>query len=679
MSNTNNFQHLEGLNASQLKRLLIEQLTRQRLGLYWENNAIERDRALNENIVLPRLVPEWSYGLDGDALVEGTGNLIIEGDNFDSLRLLRSTHAGRIRVIYIDPPYNTGNKDWVYNDRYVGANDRWRHSQWLEFLYRRLQLAKDLLTHDGVIMVSINDENRARLELLMDEVFPGRRLGSLVWRTKDTSNDLSKRFSHVHEHVLVYANPGFTFNGRPTDRSKFRNPDNDPRGDWSPQPLTKAHTYTDRENTYYPIQDPTTGYWYPCDPNRVWAYASEQEIRNRLLNDHLAIAQALGALRSDTIETLIAKQLIYFPPCKESEVMLYENEESLLAAIKVGKGPMLPKKKTPLLREDLPDLDFWVGKPIAPGRPSRKEHWTARPESERLAPLSSWIAGLNEDVQNLAEEGEDEPVVLRSARGGAATEEVKTILGSKAFPYPKPIALIYGLISQSSRPGDIVLDFFGGSGTTGQCVLKLNSEQPNERPRRFVLCSSTEANEKEPDKNLCRDVCAERMRRVIKGEPALAHNRFAYLQLDKFAPNDALFESDAAHAFQLLSLRLAKVVRPLPDDALTKLGAQLLSHNAYDGSWSVLLHRPTTKALAAMERLVLSPSSRHGHLRVYSSRPTAVRNYLERAWAGTERTVESLSLAHALRQGQIAPRRKSRAAGASLLRSLGIDQKDGAV
>ena len=117
--------------------------------------------------MLLRLVEKDSYNLSQVAR-PGTPNLIIEGDNYDSLRLLKSTHAGKVRVIYIDPPYNTGNKDWVYNDRYVGANDRWRHSQWLEFLYRRLTLAKDLLTQDGVIMVSINDENRARLELLMD-------------------------------------------------------------------------------------------------------------------------------------------------------------------------------------------------------------------------------------------------------------------------------------------------------------------------------------------------------------------------------------------------------------------------------------------------------------------------------------------------------------------------------
>jgi adenine-specific DNA-methyltransferase len=82
---------------------------------------------------------------------------------------LQTTHAGKIRVIYIDPPYNTGNKDWVYNDAFVGANDRWGHSQ-------RLLLARELLTSDGVILVSINDENRARLELLMEEVFPGRKL-----------------------------------------------------------------------------------------------------------------------------------------------------------------------------------------------------------------------------------------------------------------------------------------------------------------------------------------------------------------------------------------------------------------------------------------------------------------------------------------------------------------------
>lgn len=146
--NTNKLlKELQNLNAPQLRRLLVEHLTKQKLGLYWESNAIERDTALNANVVLPRLVDAASHTPEG---VTHHRNLIIEGDNFDSLRLLRATHAGKIRVIYIDPPYNTGNKDWVYNDKFVGANDRWRHSQWLEFLYQRLSLARELLTwQDG--------------------------------------------------------------------------------------------------------------------------------------------------------------------------------------------------------------------------------------------------------------------------------------------------------------------------------------------------------------------------------------------------------------------------------------------------------------------------------------------------------------------------------------------------
>jgi adenine-specific DNA-methyltransferase len=579
---------LDGLNEQQLRRLLVEHLTKQKLGLYWEASAIERDRALNADVVLPRLQEAWSCGLlPPPQAGEGWGedafayrNLIIEGDNYDALRLLRATHRGKIRVIYIDPPYNTGNKDWVYNDRYVGANDRWRHSQWLEFLYRRLTLARDLLTPDGAILVSINDENRARLELLLDEVFPGRRLGSLVWRTKDTGNDLSQRFSHVHEHVLVYANPGFKFNGRATDRSKFRNPDQDERGDWSPQPLTKAHTRTERENTYYPIHDPDTGYWYPCDPDSVWRFSSEIEIRQRFGEDEAAIQAALDGLRSDTIEQFIEKKLIYFPPCKPTEVMQFDSRAELLAAIKAGKGPMLPKKKTPLLREDLPDLDFWVGKPIAPGRPSRKEHWTAKPEEERLAPLSSWIAGMNEEVARFAEDDEDEPLVLRSTRGGVATEEVKNVFGSKAFQHPKPLSLIKGLLTQATRPGDTILDFFAGSGTTGQAVLELNAEDDATvaNPRRFILCSSTEATKKEPEKNLCRDVCAERMRRVIAGyggKPGYTVEQggeFAYLQLDKLDAADAHSEIDLDHTFQLLAMKRLGSVMPIPEGAVKRLG-----------------------------------------------------------------------------------------------------------
>ena len=620
---------LENLNAQQLRRLLAEHLSRRKLGLYWESDAIERDRALNANVVLPRLVKELSL-FDQD---KKANNLIIEGDNFDSLRLLRATHRNKIRVIYIDPPYNTGNKDWVYNDRFVGQNDRWRHSQWLEFLYRRLTLARDLLTPDGVILVSINDENRARLELLMDEVFPGRRLGTVAWRTKDTGNDLSQRFSHVHEHVLIYANPGFKFNGRATDRSKFRNLDNDPRGDWSPQPLTKAHTYIERENTYYPIQDPKTGYWYPCDPNRVWAYASEQVIRRLLQNDENAVQKALSSLRSDTIEELIKKDLIYFPACEPEEVMQFESRVALIAAIKARKGPMLPKKKSPLLREDLPDLDFWIGKPIAPGRPSRKEHWTAKSEGERLAPLSSWVAGRNEKTE--LDEESDDLFVLRTDRGGVATEEIKSILGSKAFQYPKPHALIKGLLEQATCPGDTVLDFFAGSGTTAQAVLELNAEDGG--ARRFILCSNTEATPKEPDKNLCRDVCAERVRRVIQGygkQPSLP-GTFAYLQLDLMEAADIEHEATPNHELLMLYLRNQKTLR---NEDATKV--QCIAA----GEGVAVLYCPTVDD-AAIEYLASLQAER---LAVYSLRPDTTQQELE----ARGKQVNSYSLFDVLMRGQ---------------------------
>jgi adenine-specific DNA-methyltransferase len=624
---------LSGMNEQQLRRVLTEHLTRRKLGLVWESNAIKRDEAMNANLVFPRLVPELS--LLGES-APTTSNLIIEGDNFDSLRLLNATHRGKIRVIYIDPPYNTGNKDWVYNDNFVGKNDRWRHSQWLEFLFRRLSLARDLLTPDGVIMISINDENRARLELLMDEVMPGRRVGSLAWRTKDTGNDDGRLFSHVHEHILVYANPGFKFNGRATDRKKFRNIDNDERGDWSHQPLTKAHTYIERENTYYPIQDPATGYWYPCDPDSVWRFASEKEIRKRLEGDEAAVNAALKGLRSDSIEELIKKKLIYFPPCKASEVMLFSSKAELLAAIRVGKGPILPKKKTPLLREDLPDLEFWVGKPIAPGRPSRKEHWTAKPEADRLAPLSSWIAGVNESVEFDVDDEDDAPEVLRSPKGGVATEEVKEVLGSKVFQHPKPLQLIKNLLAQASHPNDIVLDFFAGSGTTGQAVIELNAEEGGDR--RFILCSNTEATDKNPEKNLCRDVCAERISRVMKKQEVSTGltDSFAYLKIDLIEVADVSFEATIDHASQLIALREIRSAIVPNKDAI-----QLIAGNS---QLAILIC--SNVSVETIDALAKWPAER---LAVYSSRPDTLRDQLELLG----KQVNSYSIQDALMRGQI--------------------------
>ena len=611
-------QQLDTLSAPELRRLLAEHLTRQKLGLYWERDAIAHDQALNADVVLPRVVPQYGHAPEGCAAHR---NLIIEGDNFDSLRLLRSTHAGKVRVIYIDPPYNTGNKDWVYNDKFVGANDRWRHSQWLEFLYQRLLLARDLLTSDGVILVSINDENRARLELLMDEVFPGRRLGSITWRTRQGSNADQACFLSVdHEHVLVYGNSAFAFNGFDKSYEMYSNTDNDPRGDWRIGDITLGFSFKERPNLYYPLTDPATGISYPCSPESVWRYATEARLKPG------------QRLQAKSMEEYIRLGQIVFP--KNPRVETWHSMGELLQAIDANEVPR--GGKSLLLRRDLPDLEWWVGKPVGFGRPQFKRYKADL--RNQTQPLSSWVVPSFEEGTYEADES------LVSATNQEGARQVAQIFGDRAFNYAKPASLIKGLLSQATRPGDIVLDFFAGSGTTGQAVLELNAEDNGQR--RFILCSSTEATAKEPHKNLCRDVCAERLRRVIAGYGGkdgytLAQGgEFAYLQLDKLNAADVVLDATPAHAAALLALRNTAT-------APNQSSEQPVHVVAKGHDWLlVLCTESTPQALAAL----LALPAQHGvaRLLVVAQRAKSVGHWL--AQRGVQAQV--LSLRQVLLQGQ---------------------------
>jgi adenine-specific DNA-methyltransferase len=195
-------------SKEELVRIIEERDRKPKFGLVWERDEIDHDRSLNQDFVALDLLAEHSSGAGPWA------NLLIEGDNFDALRYLRMTHAGKVKCICIDPPYNTGNKDFIYNDRFIDKDDSYKHSKWLEYLFRRLLLARDLLAEDGVLLVCINDENRAKLELLLDQALPGMKLGSFVWRTRQGSNaDQDCFLSADHEHVLVYGGPEFRFAG----------------------------------------------------------------------------------------------------------------------------------------------------------------------------------------------------------------------------------------------------------------------------------------------------------------------------------------------------------------------------------------------------------------------------------------------------------------------------------
>jgi adenine-specific DNA-methyltransferase len=613
------FQELENLNAPQLRRLLVEHLTKQKLGLYWESSAIQRDRALNANVVLPRMVPAISHAPEG---TPHHRNLVIEGDNFDSLRLLRATHAGKVRVIYIDPPYNTGNKDWVYNDKFVGANDRWRHSQWLEFLHQRLTLARELLTSDGVILVSINDENRSRLELLMDEVFPGRRMGTITWRTRQGSNANQSCFLSVdHEHVLVYGNPGFSFNGFDKNYEMYSNPDSDSRGDWRVGDITLGFSHKERPNLYYPLFDPATEITYPCSPESVWRFATESRLKSG------------QQLQSKSMDEFIRLGQILFPATPRVET--WDTMEALLAAIDAGDVPK--GGKSLLLRRDLPNLDFWVGRKVGFGRPQFKRYKADL--RNQTQPLSSWIVPSFEEGTYEAENS------FVSATNQEGARQVAELFGDRAFNYAKPSSFIKGLLSQATKPNDIVLDFFAGSGTTGQAVLELNAEDGGQR--RFILCSSTEATTKEPDKNLCRDVCAERLRRVMAGyggKPGYTvaqGGEFAYLQLDKIESADVAFETTTEHATTLIYMRETAV-------APVRLTAQAIQVIAITGDWLTVLCSKITPS--TLEALVTLPAV-YGmkRLAVFCPRPKALAALL------AERGIEAntYSINNALTKGQV--------------------------
>lgn len=469
----------------------------------------------------------------------GQKNLIVEGDNFDALRWLRMTMSGRVKCIYVDPPYNTGARDWVYNDHYVGKEDRWRHSTWLEFLYRRFALARDLLTEDGVILVSINDDNRARLELMLDEVLPGMRVGSLVWRTKDAANDADRNFSSVHEHILIYSGPSFEFPGHELGKGKYKNPDRDPRGVYSSDPITQPKTRIERENGYFPIQDKRTGWWYPCNPDSVWRYTRDAESKSR----------------EPSIDELAEDDRLIFTAKKS---VRYETKAELVDALMRGTGPRDGNGR-PLLRLDLPDLDFWVQKPIGLGRPYRKSFWDEK-ESTRK-PVGSWMLS-GKDAFEL------DYVELSSDKQGVATREISEIFNGKAFNFPKPSKLLTQLLGATTSPGDIVLDFFAGSATTAQAVMQLNAEDGGDR--RFVMVSSTEATAEAPDKNLCHQVTAERVRRLnASDDPAYAalNAPFAYLKMVPMAFEDIDYDLTPAQVWTALETLHGLPITPHPGGA----------------------------------------------------------------------------------------------------------------
>ena len=225
---------------------------------------------------------------------DAPNHILIEGDNLEALTALAYTHEGKIDVIYIDPPYNTGNKDFVYNDSFVDREDGYRHSKWLSFMNKRLQIAKSLLSSGGVIFISIDDNEQAPLKMLCDEVFGKINLcGQLIWRKKSGGGQTDIYFVTEHEYILVYQkSAAFKWIDPVEIQSSDEFKNEDERGKYNLVKLEKwgssAHK-EDRPSMYFPIKNEQGNDYFPIAPDgkpgrwRIGLQRMENVLNNNLI------------------------------------------------------------------------------------------------------------------------------------------------------------------------------------------------------------------------------------------------------------------------------------------------------------------------------------------------------------------------------------------------------------
>lgn len=407
-------------------------LTDKKFGLVWEDHEERVDRELVTQIpVFTEITDREVYENEG-----GKFNFLLEGDNLHSLYLLNKTHKGKVDIVYIDPPYNTGNKDFKYNDQFVIKDDAFKHSKWLSFMGKRLNVARQLLSNEGVIFISIDDYEYGPLKLLCDEIFGEKNMvTSMIWQRKTGASD-ANGIATVTEYILVYAKSPdkdlwkkiFKKNDEAFDKKRYRKSDEyiNERGPYYPDNLDRSSLrYSDSSN--YGIECPDGTITYPNG-------------RTKFLNDGWTWKWGKEKVRWG-----IENGFIEFERSK--------NKESGWAV----------KYKNYLYVDN-------EGKTI-----------------ERSSPYKNLIL----DILN-----------------GEGTTELIQVLGKKVFNNPKPLRLIKYLINLIDNKHAMILDFFAGSGTTGQAVLELN--QFDGGNRNFILCTNNE-------NNICGTVTYPRVKNTIKG------------------------------------------------------------------------------------------------------------------------------------------------------------------
>lgn len=390
----------------------------------------------------------------------GPMNFLIEGDNLAALKLLTKTHKGMIDVIYIDPPYNTLKEGFSYSDTRVDRNDGFRHSKWLSFMNQRLFIAKKLLSQNGVIFISVDENEFAQIKLLCDSIFAERCfVECLIWNKRVPKND--KGIGNIHEYILIYTN-------NPDYKYKFMMPKDGLDeissliSDCKKKKLSVQETETllkglykkkcyDRAITLYNMVD---------DEYRVWGK----------INMSWPNGNTFGP-RYDVLHPSTNK------PVRVPERGWRWSEETFKSVVDYNNV------------KSRYDGSFMCG-----------DIWFSK--DENMQPSS--IKYLDEVDRMLLRS-------IISLKSDGSIELEKFFDKKNIFPYPKPVSLMELLIDSIAydNPNAIILDFFAGSGTTGQAVMKLNADQNSNY--RFILCTNNE-------NNICRDVTYERIKRSIKKE-----------------------------------------------------------------------------------------------------------------------------------------------------------------
>ena len=395
-----------------------------KFGLVWEDKPEQVAKDCQEK--LPILREDVTKALDLDA--EQPTNIIIEGDNYHALSVLNYTHAGKIDVIYIDPPYNTGKKDeWKYNDRWVDENDAYRHSKWLSFMEKRLKLAKGLMSKNGTIFISIDDNEQAHLRLLCDEIFEGFNFITIIPRLTSSQRSGQENYMNIsHDYIICYSR---------SDNFKY---------------------IIDRDFGEKEIKIDKNGRYIEGDTKAILAALSQGYSKG---GDYDFVYN--GKVYQPVNKDGVRNRWLWTLP-------------RMQAAAELG---ILVETKSTLRMQIYLDKKF-----------DEKTNTLIEKDSKLIFHTADFMQSKYSNV--------------------VGTNDLEKVLGEKSFNYPKPVALIKDLVSFSLSENPIVLDFFAGSGTTGQAVLELNKTDGGKR--QFILCTNNE-------NKIAEDVTYPRIKTVITG------------------------------------------------------------------------------------------------------------------------------------------------------------------